>query len=157
MSEGAVTSRYTIAANLRWFAVLFLLASLAASFVASTFAFYVRSPALALAATFGAFAFSAWIAGDRFAEKRGADVRKRRPDLAIGYVIVAATIILALPVFTIFSMIALGGMSVGPEVSHNLLGTIFGALLATFIGIIVNYIVAWFIIGSRRAGEETTT
>lgn len=153
MSESAPS--YSIAANLRWFAVLFLVSSLAAWFVASVLALRVPNPALALAAMFGAFAFAAWTASDRFADRRGADVRRRRADLAIGYVAVATSITLALPIVMAFLMVGPSGFS--PAATHHFVGAVFGAVGAAFVGMIVNYIVAWLIIGRRRAGEGTTT
>lgn len=145
------SARYSVAANLRWFALLFVLCTLAASTLSFVL---IRVPGGAILAGVIAFAASAWIASDRFWEKRGADLRRLRAALAGGYVGVAALISFLLPIVLFLPGLASNGWSFSPEASHRFTGLLFFAIPSVVVAAILNFGVALLVLSRRRGGAK---
>lgn len=158
MTQGAAPlKRYTTAANLLWFALMFALTTLAMSTLATLVAVYLTrlggAYSASIAAVLASFLIATILGGRRYAELRD-DLKQKRGLLALGYVVIAAAITLAMPALLIGIAIWSGSAS-SPESSHAVVGAAFNVVVTLVLTCPVNYAVAWFVLGHLAGPRET--
>lgn len=153
MTHAAPSRRqHTMVANLLWFAATFALAHMALSGAAP---FFLSSGAALFGPIFVAllaFAVATFVAGTRFTDRRS-DLRAKRATLLISYVALAATLVLAVPALMLVALL-LRGVTIGPEASHSLFGTILLLVATLVVTSPLNGAIAWFILGKLDRSRE---
>lgn len=141
MSE-TVAPRYMIAANLRWFAVVYFLVTLAVivgSAVAERYGLTVPSTGVSIGVLVG----TTWVAGDRLAKSLAAWSSAQRHQLALGYTLVSTLLTIPLAVIAATVAVIFAGV---PVAAFQALFAQYGLVyaIAIPIGILLSYAVARF-------------
>jgi hypothetical protein len=121
---------YTVAANLRWFAVVYVVALILLRFIVNL----LRTVGVDLPSTgigIGVFAALVYLAGSRFAARREWTGRDRH-NLALGYVVVAILVSCSLMAIVIAIDPATASMLTG-------IGNMIGVVLAIAAGVALFY------------------
>ncbi|QGZ95169.1 ABZJ_00895 family protein [Terricaulis silvestris] len=129
MSEAAQPT-YSVAANLRWFAVVYIVALILLGFIVNL----LRTVGVDLPSTgigIGVFAALVYLAGSRFAARREWTGRDRH-NLALGYVAVAITVSCTLMAIVMLLDPATAAMLMG-------IGDMIGVVLAIAAGVALFY------------------
>lgn len=129
MSDAAQPT-YTVAANLRWFAVVYVVALILLGFVVNL----LRAAGVDLPSTgigIGVFAALVYLAGSRFAARR-AWIGRDRHNLALGYVIIAIAVSCTLMAIVLAIDPATAAMLSG-------IGDVLGVVLAIAAGVALFY------------------